>query len=1104
MSDIIDNRTVRLEDAVRQALSASVSADWAVGYIYFSGLVPLLGAIGGLERLRLLLGNRTDRQTLEQLVESHHSLELARKTERQCRFRNPAQEAGMAGDLARDLGAVIARMPQEDPAESGLRRLRDLVAEDRIQARMYPRGRLHAKAYIFDYRQDGRFERGMGIVGSSNLTLAGLTANTELNVAVHGNDNHAQLKAWFESLWRDAVPIESAFREELDRSWALYPATPWDVYMKTLLTLVRDRLDDDGRHRSILIEDDVLDRLAEFQRDAVERGIRIIREHGGVFIADVVGLGKSFIGSAIARHFRRAEGRKILILCPAALTDMWEEYSRLYDLNARILSTGLLRQQPDCLMTDTYFEYDFVLLDESHHFRHPTTRQYQALEHFIHQRRPMMCLLTATPQNKGPWDIYHQLRLFQREQEITLPIATPDLKAWFHGVETGEQSLPALLKMVLVRRTRRHILRWYGTAEDTGRPLRDLEDAEAAPYLRGERPASVRVGNSRQFFPRRRLVTLSYSIDDTYRGLYDRIRDLLTGEAATAGGEVITYARFDLGTYVLKEYRNKKPYDGLRWGGRNLRGLMRILMFKRLESSVYAFRRSVEKMLRANQLFLEGLGQGIIIARDAGLNPALLADKLFDEGQLPDKEDWDELRQASPYKAGHFDIPSLRRDIEADIAVLRELMELVEPIVPDQDAKLNRFLRGMNGEFLRNSGKVLVFTQFADTAEYLYEHVRVLRPGDDVALVRGTDAGQSRIAARFAPRANRNMTAAPGPEINILIATDVMSEGLNLQDCDVIVNYDLHWNPVRLIQRFGRIDRIGTDNAEIWGFNFLPEAGIERNLGLTEVLRARIREIHQVIGEDTQILEETETLNESAIYAIYEEKESELAAAEEGDETILDLVEAEAFFRRMREENPEEFERIQALRDGIRCARAGVGPAAIALCQAGSYLQFYRIDRNEVTPTDIETALKLLRCAPDTPGLPLPAGHNSRVSAILARFREDVERRQNQQHGAIKLRPGQNYVIRRLREIAAQSPDHAVRQFCDTLLPTIGGPLPAVLHQQLNTLRNLNLSNENLLRELKKLYLDYGLDRIRPQNDRNEEDAVPCIITSEGFVSEAR
>ncbi|MBP9003460.1 MAG: helicase [Candidatus Hydrogenedentes bacterium] len=1098
MADIIDNVNVTLLDAVRQALRFSVSADWAVGYTYFSGLAPLVEDLGRLRRLRLLLGNGTDRETLEQLIEQHHDLDLAARQDRKRRYRNVTEQRQLARETAERIAEILARAEQNDPAESALKQLRELAASGRLEARMYGLGRLHAKAYVFDYAEDGRFERGMGIVGSSNLTLGGLSGNTELNVAVHGNDNHAQLKAWFESLWQQAVPLQEELREELDRSWALYPATPWDVYMKVLLTLVRDRLDDEGGGRDLLLEDTVLEQLTEFQKDAVERGIQIIREHGGVFIADVVGLGKSYIGAAIARHFRRAEGRRVLILCPAPLVDMWTEYAHQFDLNARVLSTGQLRGAAGILEDPRYAECDFILLDESHHFRYPNTQQYEELEAFIHKRRPLLCMLTATPQNKSPWDVYYQLRLFQGEQEISLPILPADLRAYFRQVENGQKSLPALLKMVLVRRTRRHILRWYGIADDTGQRLRDLDDAQAAPYLRGERHAFVMVSGRRQGFPRRRLSTLSYNIDATYAGFYDRLRALINGDQ-DVDGHAMTYARFGLGLYLKESFQKKKVYEDLRRGGRNMRGLIRILLFKRLESSVQAFRESVRRMLEANRQFLDGLDRGVVLAREAGLDA-----RQFYEMDTAGELDWEGLRQKSPYKIEAFDLPRLREDVASDIAVLEEIHRMVDPIIPARDAKLHRFLEGMRNNFPKTSGKVLVFTQFADTATYLFNALNSDGHRPDVAMVTGQSANQARIAARFAPKANAKTTLARDrdQEINILVATDVMSEGLNLQDCDVIVNYDLHWNPVRLIQRFGRIDRIGSENDEIWGFNFLPEAGIERNLGLTEKLRRRISEIHQVIGLDTQILEETEALNEDALYAIYDERSEVLADAEEGDETIMDLVEAEEFFRRMRQEDPEEYQRICELRDGIRCGRVGRGPHALALCASDGFQQFYSCDGGEVQPVDIETALSWLRCAPDTPRESLPRQHNTRVMEILRRFREDAELRRNQQNRLQRLRPGQRYVLKRLGDFAAQTNDPELRRFADTLYEAFIKPLPAALHRQLNGFRRHNQSDEDFMKALKLLYFEYGLDRMQAPGEagQNQPEDAPRVIASEAFI----
>ena len=292
-----------------------------------------------------------------------------------------------------------------------------------------------------------------------------------------------------------------------------------------------------------------------------------------------------------------------------------------------------------------------------------------------------------------------------------------------------------------------------------------------------------------------------------------------------------------------------------------------MLLFKRFESSVYAFQETVRRLLRVHESFLAALTKGIVPAGEK-------AQAILYESDFSEETDFlSALREVSrTYDVADFDLKRLAEHIEHDINLLKKILVLVKPITPKQDAKLQTLKKRLAETPLRE-GKCLIFTQYADTARYLFEN---LNPGgrrDDMEVIYSGDKSKARVVGRFAPKANPEYRFVAGEqELMTVIATDVLAEGLNLQDCDKIINDDLHWNPVRLIQRFGRIDRIGSDFDVIYGFNFLPETGIERNLGLKQKLHNRIQEIHDTIGEDSAILDRTEHLNEEAMYAIYERK----------------------------------------------------------------------------------------------------------------------------------------------------------------------------------------------------------------------------------------
>ena len=328
---------------------------------------------------------------------------------------------------------------------------------------------------------------------------------------------------------------------ELRASWALAPVTPYEIYLKALYELVHDRLD--GAERAeFLWRGDITAVLTEFQERAVRQAVRMIRRYNGCFIADVVGLGKSYIGAAVVKHFERVERARPLIICPATLVGMWEHYNEAYQLNARVLSTGLLREGEDndveWMQRDERFRHrDFVLVDESHNFRNTTSQRYRVLQSFLATGDRRCVFLTATPRNKSVWDIYHQIQLFHPTDVTDLPVDPPNLREFFKRVEQGERRLPELLSHLLIRRTRMHVLRWYGYDAETDRRV-DPDDF--APYREGVRRAYVRVGGKRQFFPQRRLRTVEYSIEATYGGLYERLRarfpDVIFENCAGGGG----------------------------------------------------------------------------------------------------------------------------------------------------------------------------------------------------------------------------------------------------------------------------------------------------------------------------------------------------------------------------------------------------------------------------------------------------------------------------------------------------------------------------------------------------------------------------------------
>ena len=370
---------------------------------------------------------------------------------------------------------------------------------------------------------------------------------------------------------------------------------------------------------------------------------------------------------------------------------------------------------------------------------------------------------------------------------------------------------------------------------------------------------------------------------------------------------------------------------------------------------------------------------------------------------------------------------------------------------------------------------------------------------EDTDVIYSSNKDKQKIVARFAPNANpEHRGSSDENELNTLIAADVLAEGLNLQDCGLLINYDLHWNPVRLIQRFGRIDRIGSEFEKIYGFNFLPELGIERNLGLQATLRNRIQEIHDTIGEDAAILDNTEQLNEEAMYAIYEENSEQLNLFEDTQETGMSFIEAEEVLRQIKRQDSEEYERIANLRDGIRTGIPADTKGTYILCRLGSYQQPCLLDeKGQLLTADPAEILQKLACDPELEGRPLPPEHNSRVAKHLKNFA--AENKKQTVFSVQRLTQAQRYIVKELRLLNSTLKNTETISRLDQAFQL---PLTEVIKRDINRLHRQKLTGEDLLTELTILYHRHNmadLEKHQRQSDEHSESHAR-VICSAAFI----
>ena len=1107
---------------LRQMLTSADRADIAVGYFFMSGFGQVADELVRLNKTRILIG-RADQPTLEAVAAGLRQMDALRAQLETDQTIPRRQRQAIANEAATDVAQGVAAMPQTDASQAAVEKLRQLVASGLMEVRAYPKGFLHAKAYLCWY--DNHAEPGAAIVGSSNLTLAGFTGNTELNVRVTGDDDMAVLKDWFENLWADSLDISAQVAQSLTESWAVKQYTPYAVYLKALHELYGEDL---GSEEPLPLEPVRVVELANFQLDAVRRGLDMIRSYGGCYIADVVGLGKTYIGAELLRQLRQSypNDGPPLIICPAGLVDAWRNVNELYGLGAEVLSQSRIAPPPDLVFDEQAEQYEEVpgsaqgvyladayryrgpvLVDEAHNFRNLVNRTL-GLADYLEQGDHKVILLSATPQNLGPRDIYRQVRLFLDETNHGLPLEPQGLEDYFTSAARWQQyykdvdvhkesyaehlksgrntppptppqrpntppaDIAQVLTPILVRRRRKDIVDLYGdTATINGEPVA---------------------------FPTPNLSNLEYRLDQVYARAGDFSELLGTLKKHEA-------VRYNPTEYLKLEHQADHRYFGLFRARGRIAGMIRYLLFKRLESSIEAFRSTLTFITHSNRSFKSALEAGYVPVGSVATH--LLAGQNFDpeEALIILQREEVKRNERFAFPAADFDVERWGKDLDADHAVLNDLLNRIEDIGPQDDDKLARlrtFLDSTNNE------KVLIFSEAETTVDYLFEQ---LNPGGKdraIAKLSGGNRDQrAGIVGRFAPQANlQDRERLPGGEIRLLLATDVVSEGQNLQDCARVLNYDLHWNPVRLIQRFGRVDRIGSPYDEIYLHNMLPDADLDENLGLTGRLSDRIQAFHDLIGLDNKLLSEEEQLNANGVGVIYDDLE--MPELDDALDEVATNQRAIALLQKIRSNDPDLWQTVTELPDGIRSALicAGGGGDADAP-QAGETLVMLAssdaircyVVGEDLTPRLIRTAqfVAAAECEPDTPTQTLPENTNARVTAAAEAFSGDLGR----MLGTARRRtPGnarnRSFVRRQLNGVGA---DIATPQRLDALRQAFAGDLPTLVENELSDLRGLNLGGRELVIRLELLQERY---RLNP----TDRSAVPTaaeptrIVCSDGLL----
>jgi superfamily II DNA or RNA helicase len=1015
MPRIFDNISNKLLDALRATLATAKRADFCVGYLNLRGWRaiddiikkwnPADGSVA-----RVLVGMQRP---------SHEDIKLLYQASEDTERLDNASALRLKLKFAQELKEQITFGIPTDADESGLRALARQLRAGQVVVKLFLPYPLHAKLYLL-FRDDAN-NPATGFVGSSNLTMAGLKRQGELNVDVLDHDATSKLAAWFEDRWNDrwCLDLSSELAEVIETSWAREtPIPPYHIYLNMAYHLSTEARAGLSQFRlPARFEEELFD----FQKSAVKIAARHLHRRGGVMIGDVVGLGKTMMATALARMFEDDLGFETLIICPKNLEPMWEQYRTEYGLRGAVMPVTKVTKDLANLR-----RYRLVLIDESHNLRNREGRRYKAIADYIRHCDARVILLTATPYNKTKADLSSQLRLFiddnanlgiRPEHHMRLNgFSTDEFERRYQckahsivGMEKSEEfdDWRELIRLYMVRRTRSFIVQHYTEADASGRRFFVTKDGD------------------KRYFPTRKPKSLKFAVDDSdplddYAQLYsadvvDRINRLHVPRYGLGLDLYVDQTRLKAASPA-----ERKQIENLSRAGKRLMGFCRTNLFKRLESSGFSFLQSLERHILRNQIYLYAIENGLALPIGT-LNADLISGDGHDQdsegmkGETEDMldgivEDLDEMsldhlgesraaeiyaQFAGPLKKKFKWVDSrlfksmLAEHLQEDTDSLSELLQTRGKWQPEKDRKLAELIELVNKT--HSTDKVLVFTQFADTAQYIERALRQEKVSH-LGLATGITADPFELACRFSPASN-NKPVSKHDEIRVLICTDVLSEGQNLQDCAVVVNFDLPWAIIRLIQRAGRVDRIGQTAEEIYCYSFLPAEGVERLIQLRARIQQRLNENAEVVGTDEAFFEEDEA---QTIRNLYTEQSGVL---DDLDDEVDLASYALQIWKQATKSDPELARAVEALPPVVYSARAfdanqlrasnlsddaNLGGSLVYVKSPEGNDHLAWIGQNNKTVTESQfVILRAAECTSETPALQRATNHHELVATAL-------------------------------------------------------------------------------------------------------------------------
>lgn len=873
---IVDNSKTEwsVSRYLREWCDISSQFDIATGYFEIGALLDLDGEWQKINKMRILFGGEVSHRTFNAFKEGLNR-------------------------LIDTLKESIEDEKEKNEFLLGVPAVKHAISKGTIECRFYRKSKFHAKTYITYFKNEiydqipevANVSRGIALVGSSNFTYPGLNQNVELNVQVRNDVN--QLQKWFDAHWNEAEEVSSEILVEIERHIKEY--SPFQVYLKSMYHYFGSSAVSVAEWEKM--QSLVYPILEQYQIDGYNAMLKIADKYGGAFLCDGVGLGKTFVGLMLIERLVIKENKRVVLIVPAsARVPVWEVTIKKYIpqildgfYTFKIINhTDLLLDKNEHLMDQIAEQADCIIIDEAHHFRNRGSHRYRKLFDMIGiGAKKRMYMLTATPINNSFLDLQHLMELFtQRVPDYfkEAPLGIYSLPGHFRKMEN---SLDKIINAASER---------DGVVKDAADFNKDAEDIFRTDKLVNElvvqrsrtfvKKSLAQTSNSQVLFPvRKPPVVAEYSLRKSYGVLIeDFIKSFDRVNKKTKQSEPLLslriYSPYDPPFFT----GDINKIDDMKLGRqRQIVHLIRLLLLKRFESSAIAFEQSCQKIFRRLYRFVQEF-------QDQSVSTQHLVDRFKKRhGDIIERvyntDDIDQFIEDADdnfpdyvweveenISVKDFDIELLIQDSLSDLEVLALFINDLQDFTPVDDDKLNKLKSLLGSELDLKDKKVIIFSEFSSTARYLYSEL--IKDGfTQVFQIDGqTKDNRGDIIKRFAPYYNDSCSTAYGDkEIRILISTDVLAEGLNLQDATCLINYDLHWNPVRLMQRIGRVDRrrnadieqqlladhphLQTDREYVFYWNFLPPDELEQLLNLYRRVSQKTLRISKTFGiEGKQLL----------------------------------------------------------------------------------------------------------------------------------------------------------------------------------------------------------------------------------------------------------